>query len=379
MKKLIAILLAVLMLGSATAWADEAFVLADPVLEVTVEGEDEPMSLDLTGLALVMGGDSEKQRFAVNLIGQDELLFAASAQLDGDRLLIGIDGLSKTYCVTVPENAPVSTDGNLSVELDPAILEAVLSEVELDFEGDSILFRLPYTAVYKLLQAIRPSLEDREDAQELLDQLDQMEAEGSGVELSGSLKVADGTEGQLLVQKVEKGVVAEQPILQIDFSAVTGEEDGLDFSARISTEEEGSLQPVLGLEGSVNNQDEDFTADVTVLSYENGESEVAALVSLASDDTAFRCEVELPETLQMGVSYDKAEKLVRLYGEAEGLNGSLSAHVTTEERELSYCEFDAANAVDLQNLSEEEQAAFREELQGVLTPVISYLMPVLMG
>ncbi len=378
MKKLLAILLAVLMLGSATAWAEEAFVLADPVLEITAEGEDEPKTLDLTGLALVIGGDSENNRFAINLFGEDELLLAASAQLEGNNLLFGVNGLSNTYCVTIPENVPVSSDGSASFELDPAVLEVILSEVELDFEGDTILFRLPYTAVTKLLQELRPTLENAGDAQELLDQLDQMEAEGSGVELSGSLTLADGTEGQILLQKVEKGVVAEEPLLQIDFSAVTGEE-GLDFSALISADQEGTLQPLLGLDGSIYNQDEGFTAGVTVLGYEEGEAKVEAVVSITSDEAAFHFDVEIPESVLFGASYDKAEKIVSLYVEAEGLNGSLSAHVDSEEREMVYCEVDAANAVDLQNMSEEEQTVFSEELQGVLTPLLSYLMPVLLG
>ena len=81
MKKLIAVILAVLLLGSALACAEAApaLDLKDPVLDVTISGE--AVHFDLTGLTLrvgVLGEEEENARLILNLLGGDELLFAAA-------------------------------------------------------------------------------------------------------------------------------------------------------------------------------------------------------------------------------------------------------------------------------------------------------------
>ena len=83
MKKILAILLAVLLLGSVSAFAEAATVysVSDPVFSFNA-GEDQ-MNLDLKGLSIAFASvsDAAEPTVAVNILGNGEVLFACTLKV----------------------------------------------------------------------------------------------------------------------------------------------------------------------------------------------------------------------------------------------------------------------------------------------------------
>ena len=376
MKKIIALILAVLLLGTVTAFADSALVIADPVVEMESAGET--VSLDLAGLKLVFGAvEGDAPGFVLNVYGQENRLLVAAAQLEEGRVLFGAEGLGNTYYIAMPENSPLA-GGSLQFNVDTAALEEIMAEAEIDFQGDAITFRLPYTAVTKLLNELRPMFESVPNGEEILSALDEMESTDSGVELSGSVTLGEPVSGKLVATLVDKGVVAEDPFFEISFE-LSMMDDGAAFSAVISAQDNGALAPVLGLDGSFHTMEGGMTADLTVSLYEDGNAAPVALITLVADSEGLYFNAQIVGAAVLDLRYTSADSLLKLQVEAEGFQGSLMARVTVEEAELVGCALDGANAIDVQNMSDEQSEALMGELQSLVMPVVGFLLPALMS
>lgn len=411
MKKLLAILLALLMLGSVTAFAEgnECFSLRD--IHLVLDGE-EAIDLDLAGLELRFGALGE-DGLVLNIFGGEELLFRAQAEeLEDDTLLLSADGLSHSYLLPLSMlgdiDAEEDEDEAVEIELDwEPLLEAVLSKLEVTPQGAGIHFVLPYEASQELLDELASQLSTVEVVQ--IDGLDELVAQlhesQSGIALEGNFKPGfRGFSGDLAVYLVEGGVQPEVASLALDgnLSRGKGKTDYV-FNLSLYDEESDALAPVGTLTGSsVKSGDEtvgscvfslygeelfsldtvsvkqeeqfDYQATLHLLGFGEEPVEFGSLVLHTGGIFHFALSfsgqgVELsydPETQELAVNF--------AFGET---SGSLTMLAGKVEGEVEPCGSDAENALNIPDLSDEDKATLEEELGAALEPVLNYLAPVL--
>ena len=383
MKKLIAVILAVLLLGSTIACAETGPVLdlKDPVLEFS-SGE-ESGSLDLAGLTLRFGvlGEGDDACLVLNILGDGEPLFAAAAQLDEGRVLVAADGLSHSYAVPMTGAQFVGSsdeDGSAMAALGSDLMEKLMAEAEIGMEGERITFRLPYTAVNKLLREMLPMLDKVPNLDEIVEQLDEMEAQGQGFEVSGSLSMTDGFDAELDLTPVEGGEAAEKPAVRMLVNFEPDEEGG-DFYLTVLTPDEGD-DPVFMLVGYYRSYEAGLSLHVEV--YADTAAVAGDSPSAVFDvimDEEFVMQLLLPGTFRFGASFTPASSELALEAETEDFEGRLTMTAETGEGELKVCAF-PASVIDIEGgLSEEQSSELSSELQVAIAPVLGFLMPALMN
>ncbi len=291
MKKIVAILLAVLLLGSATAFAETAtlYTVSDPVLAVDVDGEQ--INLDLNGLtiacAVLEEGDAPK--FALNVLGNGECLFAAAARLEGNVLLLSAEGLSNTYKVEIPDVAS-SVQNVQDIDLSgldtDALMQTITEGVEIDQDGDTMIVTVPYNVLNDVLTQVAPVLQSVEiegvDMSEVESAVSELVESNSGVTIVAAVKMEDA--GMALnadLYPVQDGEQAEQSVLNVSVEmydelnfAVSVPDAGVYFNLNVAPETgKITLQ--------VNSDDFDATLSFVVGS-EEGEIVVADIGDAAS-------------------------------------------------------------------------------------------------
>ena len=377
MKKLIALILALLLLGSAAACAETAPVLdlKDPVLELTMDGET--AQIDLAGLTLRLGavGEGDEAVFALNILGGDELLFSAAARLDGGRVLIAADGFSHSYAADMPAASSSGGAGDSGMSaLGAELMQKLMAEAEINMTDEAITFRLPYTAVNSLLRELLPLMDKIPNADELVQSLDEMEANGEGFELSGSLSMNGGFHADIAVTPVSGGEPGETAFrLLFDLETL---EDGGDFYLTALAPASGS-EPVFRLEGSFRTAEQGFRLHVDV--YASAEAVSDGTRSAVLDLTAgegFSFRLELPGVFSLELGYTPADKLFLLAVETEGFGARLTGTVAKGEEELQVCSF-PAEVVALEGMSEEQSGELMQELTAALAPLLNFVMPAL--
>ena len=378
MKKILAVILAVLLLGSAAAFAENAPVLdlKDPVLDLTVEGETK--HIDLAGLTLRFGvvGEGDDACLALNILGNGEPLFAAALRQADGRILLTADGLSHSYAVTLPAADLVASGTDESAgegaasAISGEVLQKFLAEAEIDTSGDPITFRLPYTAVNKLLKELLPSLEQIPNADELIAELEAMEAEGNGLELNGSLSMTDGTHVVLDFTPVSGGAAADEPAFRVQFD-LNQLEDGADFSLAFVVPSEGS-EPAFQLEGSVRSGDQGLNAHLDV--YASG-ARMAVFELAAGEDFSLR--FELADSFRFEAGFERASGQALLAVESDAFSGRLTAVAETGEGDVQVCRFPNSVIEVGDGLSDEQKSELSGELQAALGPVIQFVAPML--
>ena len=377
MKKWIAVILAVLLLGPTFAFAEAVPVLDlnDPVVDVTTDGES--VHLELGGLTLRFGavGEEGSEALVLNILGDGEVLFAAAARPEDGRVLITADGLSHSYAAPLPGGQLVeSADDEDGAPL-AALLEGVMSAAEIEPAADGLHFRLPYTAVNQLLRELLPTLEQIPNADELIAALDESEARGDGFELSGVFGLGEDTPITLAVTPVEGGVAADEPVALAVLSVNTFE-DGTDFSLSVTSPALGT-DPLFLLQGSLRgDEDEGLTLHVELfVSSAAADTPLVTLDLRTGDGFAFT--LDAAELLHAEAAYDKAAGTALLNVEAEGFAGTLTAAVAEGEAELRLCRF-PNQIIEIEGeLTEEQSSELSDELQQALTPVIEFLAPML--
>ena len=387
MKKLIAVILAVLLLGSAVAFAESAPALdmKDPVLEITKEGET--ALIDLNGLTLRVGAlEVEDESYVVlNILGNDELLFRAAACGRDGRVLIAADSLSHSLSVPLvaaSESAPAAAEeaGEEQSSLADALLAKLMESAEVGFDGDAITFHVPYTATNDLLREMLPMLKSVPNAEELLAQLDELEAQGNGFELNGTLSMTEGLHIVLGVTPVSEGTAADSAAFQLRLDA-NKSDDGLDFVAALSVPAAGEGD-VFRLEGTVASSDDGMSAHLAVYLPVSDADEPAAALDLAAatvdlevgKDFSFR--VKAGESVRFEAAFDHEAGTVLLDAAIKEFGVKLTAAAVKDEAELSLCAF-PEDVIELGSLSEEESDALGEELQNALGPVLEFVAPAL--
>ncbi len=250
MKKFLALLLALLMLGSCTAFAEGAkvFSISDPVIHV--ENETGPVDVDLAGLQLCFGPlPGEQQGLLLNIFGNDELLFRAQFRQDGQQLIFTADGLSHSYSLPVSGISGGAAASSPSFDVTP-ILDILTQEAQINYEADGIHFTLPYTGVLNVADELLNQLPagSQESVQEARTKLAQMRETQSGPTISGILQPTDsGFHAEAGVYMVQNGVQAETAKFALRLNYSADETEGL-FSGEM--ESEGKL--VARLEGVSN-------------------------------------------------------------------------------------------------------------------------------
>lgn len=380
MKKWIAVILAVLLLGPTFAFAEAVPVLDlnDPVVDVTTDGES--VHLELGGLTLRFGavGEEGSEALVLNILGDGEVLFAAAARPEDGRVLITADGLSHSYAAPLPGGQLVESADDADDEDGAplaALLEGVMSAAEIEPAADGLHFRLPYTAVNQLLRELLPTLEQIPNADELIAALDESEARGDGFELSGVFGLGEDTPITLAVTPVEGGVAADEPVALAVLSVNTFE-DGTDFSLSVTSPALGT-DPLFLLQGSLRgDEDEGLTLHVELfVSSAAADTPLVTLDLRTGDGFAFT--LDAAELLHAEAAYDKAAGTALLNVEAEGFAGTLTAAVAEGEAELRLCRF-PNQIIEIEGeLTEEQSSELSDELQQALTPVIEFLAPML--
>ena len=356
MKKLLAVLLAVLLLGSATAFADTAtvFTLSDPTVAVNMGGEE--MNIDLAGLELAIAPimEGEIPGAALNIYGNGELLLAAAARVLGDRALLDMEGLSNSYYAAIPDVASMAGSMDLSGIDVEALTEIVMGSIELDTEGDTTTFKVPYTAVNQVLEAVLPALKQIDiegvdlDLSEFEDTLAQFKETDSGINVEGSIKESEtGVSVAVQTYLVQGGQASETPVTVVTVD-IDQSEAGVTFAATLlaADEESGSLLNVATI---------------------NAELGAAVNVNIAL----------MEGMANISFVYDFATGLVTINANAEGVDVTLTCTVAVGEGEITVVPAgDPSTAINLEELTEEQVEQATTELTQATAYLIGFLYPV---
>ncbi len=313
MKKLLAILVALLMIAAAAASAEGTFTFADPVITLNM---GEAQTIDLTGFEIeVVGGKAGDVVAAqINLSGDGEKLAAFNLNIIGSKILIGIEGVSKTFYVELPEQVTGMASMDLSgLNIDfEALTTTVLSSIEMD--GNTI--RIPYTAVNEVLEAIAPAIES---------------VEIPGADLSQF-----------------SGIVAQ---LKESNSGIT-------------------------LEGSFEQAGDKMSVSAAVIPVMNGQAgESVANLGFDADDAGLMVKLDVPGKFSgyFGAQpVDESKYRISVGGEAEGMGADLTGVASYSETDAELVLLDEASAIDVATLAESDDQALMIELMGGIGGLYQY-------
>lgn len=223
MKKLLSVLLVLLLLGSATAFAEtcEYYAFSDPMVDI--QNGDNSLHLDFAGLSLAFAPAEKdgEEIIAFNILGDGTPLLAAAFRISGDQLLVDLDGWSHTYCTAIP--AMQAQDGSEDSPLAGVDVEKLtlmlLTQAKLEQDGDTMRFELPYTAVNALAEELLPAVLNNPgmpaavDADQVMEAFAEFKESDSGVTLTGSYtQTEDGMSAELNVFVVMSGETGEEPV-----------------------------------------------------------------------------------------------------------------------------------------------------------------------
>lgn len=350
MKRILAVLLALMLLAAPVAYAETADAVSLSDIQLYMLDGEEETTLELTGLKLLFATVDENT-LAVNVLGDGELLMNAAAKLDGDKLLWTVDGIGTTYYMDVP--VPTGEGGGFSMDLEgvdmDAILENLFNAATITKEGDEDLyFSVPYTAVNEALAALLPlagQLPNSEaiNASELEQAIQNLKSNDSGVNLEGWISTSE-TETYIEVDlyPVEAGTASEDP--------------------------SGALYIDLQQEG------EEISFAVEADAIEGAEETMLFSISFSMADS-FDLSVKLMEEVNIGMGFNPADSRAYVAFEAEGITMDLSCAIGSEEgAEIVPCPVgDADGAVSVNDMTD----AQKEELMNSMGALMQYLAPIM--
>lgn len=363
MKKLLAVLLTLMLVLPNTVFADTAklFTLSDASLSMYSDGEEQ--NIDLSGLKIVLGAVGEADdTLAINVLADDEVVFAAGLKADGDKVLISVDGLSNTYYVDMPE-MEVNTEDLQETEFDfsgidfNAIAENFVNAIEFGTEDDGTMtFRVPNSAIAEALDGLLPLLDQvpegsipAEAKEEIISKVAEMKDTDTGFELNGTLSTTD--DGMSLTANfvpVTEGKADENPALVLNGTMSASEEGDMLFTFAVSTTDSESGEMAEIISGNFGNMGGVATCTITILGQ-----------------------------YTVNFTYNAAEGTVIIgFVMGEEMFCTLSVKVGTEENgEITVCEFgDAASAINLQTLDEEQSQQFIDEISEAASGLVSFLL-----
>lgn len=317
MKRILAVLMALMMLMTAAASAETVVSLADPVLTLNT---GEAQTYDLTGIELAIAGSEIDGVPAaqIDINGNGSKLLGISVNVVEDKVLLSVDGVSSIYYAQLPEQVSEVTGGGLdlsgldlsAVDLD---LEALLGAIEMD--GDTI--RVPYTAVNDVLEAITPAL--------------------SGLNIMG-----------------------------VDLSALS------EAVAQLKESDSG-----ITLEGTYVEGENGFSFSAAVIPVQGGEAgESVCNVSYNTDETGVSGSLDIPDQVSLYFSAQPTDEKVRVSigGEGMGMGMELSAVVSVSEADVTFTKLEADGAIDIQSLTDEQNEALIGELATAGGGLIAFVL-----
>lgn len=328
MKKILAILLVVMLLGTTTAFAENASIysLSDPVVSITADGQ--PMTLDLTGLSIGFAPLTidDLPTIVLTISANDQVLMSGAAQLNGNTVLMTAEGLSRTYSAQLPENLDVS--GTIS-NFDPSMLDLstidvdammsmIMENSQFDVNGNTTTITVPYVVINEVLAQFAPLLES---------------INVEGVDMS------EVTQAFAQLKESDSGVTL--------VIAMTEEENG----------------------GNV---------VVDVYPVENGETAPESLVNVAvvmAD--VFTFDLSAAGQITMHFSFDPATGAVEITFDVPDAGFGLAGVVGATEGEVAVPAIDAANALDVTTLSDEDMELLQNEFIQASSGLIGALYPAL--
>ncbi|MBR6219883.1 MAG: hypothetical protein IKQ80_04920 [Clostridia bacterium] len=260
MKKLLAIVLVLMLLTASAAFAETATVVtyANPVVNVTQDGQTQ--TIDLAGLevTLSMGlageepqlgedgtlaADTRVPTILLDVSKDGAALLSGEAQFIGTALVLNLDGLSRPIAVDMTEAGEMAVGGyrqmfsalpEMAKSSLPAFTGVQIPKVDLmgltgflsmlgiepETTESGASFELPAELVNMLLQMILQQVPaEALESLGLADALNQLMASG-GFALRGNIS-DDGTTGVLTigVHPVAEGATADEAALTVNFSS----------------------------------------------------------------------------------------------------------------------------------------------------------------
>ena len=322
MKKLLAILVALLMLATTVAFAEESFTFADPVLTLNM---GETQTIDLTGfeIEVISGQVDDAVALQINFKGDGEKLMTINGSVVGSRFLFAFEGMDRTFYVDGPEQVANIQSLDLSgLDIDfEALVNNVLNSIEV--EGDTM--KIPYTAVNDILEAIAPALDGVElpglDGKKVSDIIAQLKESDSGISLKGTFTQTDESNFSIVaevipVQNGEEGATAFN--LGFDMG-----EAGVQVQIEVPGQFSGYcvMTPIddTKVQVSIGGEAEGMGGDLTGIAY-SGESDAELVLLDAASAEDFQAIAEADETLGMEI-LGAAGDLVQYFMSNESIMG----------------------------------------------------------
>lgn len=322
MRKLIAVLVALMLLALPFASAETVAYFADPTLKMSMGGQD--TNIDLTGLELCIAAKQVGENIAAKIFvnGQDKMLYAIDFNVVGTTVLFTATGLSDVFSATVPEEALQSVSGmeagNFQVpdEVVEKVTGILMSQIEMNEEDGSI--HIPYTAVNDILSELVPYLGDMNipglDTNDLAAKIDQLKQSNSGLDLVGTFASDDegNTAIEASVYLAKDGVVDENAVFAL---------------------------------------------------------------SLAVQQNGFVLIVDLGDMGSLAITFVDGELAVAV--EAQGTSFELSGKVGTKEADVEIVELDGTNAIDVTTLEGDAAEQLGNQMMMGASELMSYVYSAL--
>lgn len=320
MKKLLAVLLALMLFVLPVAFAEPGVTITDPVVKAQISGMGDPMTIDLTGLEIVIaaGQAGEVPAVQVDIKGEGEKLFGMALNVVDNRVLIAPEGMSRAYYIDVPAEALADESmQNIQMpELDvQAITEKLLSSIEVVNENT---IRIPHTAFNDLLEDLMPAIEQipvpNFDASQVADAFKQMKESNSGVEALVTVNDENGQSFDIELYLVQNGQQTTSPLVKISADVSNG------FNLYFEVAEQGSMSVSLVGEAfsfALNTTESSFGIDAKVAT-----SEVATTFTAINAENAIdlqKIAEEDSEQIQSELMMSAGKLIMFLYGKL-GMN-----------------------------------------------------------
>ena len=428
MKKILAIMLALMLLLASAALAETATVVSvsNPVLSITSDGETQ--NIDLAGFEIeaAIGNAGEVPTIQAVVTKDGEKLLDAVMQVLGSRVVVDVEGMSRPIAAEIPAGETAGESiGQLFAALPelsnfrlPAFTGVTIPKLDLMSLGQMIgagadgSFEVPYemvNAVLSQLSQFKDAIPDsaKQYTDMIFDLIDQLQATNSGIALKGQI-TDDGATSALTIDvlPVSQGVTADEAAVILGVSSAENQfnitvdfnQDGqimnlgefaltsVPADATLSFELDvmsgslnlaGSLYPdngaqVVAFELNIMGQ----KANLSLTYGGEGDTEFADFAFSVDGEIAMDCYAETTSdgngnengNLQLTVETTNPENQL-----------TLDAGIAQTISDVTFRTIDnAADAIDAENMTDEEQARISEELEAATGSLMMAVMEALM-
>ncbi|MBR2572478.1 MAG: hypothetical protein IKE30_10240 [Clostridia bacterium] len=315
MKRVLTILLA-LMLLMTTAFAETTQVITISNLSVSMTADGEPQQMDIPMDVKLAGTQSGENEILgrVDILGGGQKLIGADfkIEIDESRFVMAIDGVSTPlYAVYTGAPAVQGLQGfQLPEEVMNELVAKVMTSVEYEESEDGMTVRLPYTAVNEMLLMLAPTIGEMNieglNAEEFEKGIQEMIDSNSGIEVYGSVSGVEtgSTVADLYCSMVQNGEVMEDAMASVHF-----ETDGQAIGVDCSVADAGSFHFDMYPEGGA------FAVNLSA-DTPDGAYALSMTVSVGEEDVTFNAIENEDEAIDVQNLTD--EQMEALQGELQG-------------------------------------------------------------